>query len=442
MSEVIGHSQGGAPCAQLCCSDRLVDALKIDGLVMLGSESPMERLPPTEGLKKPAETANFPSLPKLSKFLVFSQELAHEATVLSPLFTAWRALFTQGSILDCDFAAAYILAYAAMRSKPGKWCKGALKHVPSSNGHAGKLDVHFRAGCAQIQEFPDLIRLLGPDTLTRWLGHAYSERLVLEIFQTVRINGINKNKGDYVNQSLLAWGRAERPLELMFRIPSPMQVLRRQACGLRVVTFFTTESELSRTHTAPLEYMDHGLTEHSRDPLHFACHDLQHIEHFCAPDLYGEQVGFFKCLLRLNEGNPKEFFEQQGFGQECPRLWKELEYCISDMNTYSTHLLKYLRQKWILADGGPATSRSDSFTRGWNALLVSFGVEIDSALARAMVAVSDLPRRPRDASIAGWSEVDGELVRDFFRQQSRREADLNLGAESTTNQALKIEDVH
>jgi predicted alpha/beta hydrolase family esterase len=49
---LVGHSQGGAACAQLCCSDRLVEALKIGGLVMLGSESPMERLPPPEGLSE------------------------------------------------------------------------------------------------------------------------------------------------------------------------------------------------------------------------------------------------------------------------------------------------------------------------------------------------------------------------------------------------------
>ena len=42
---LVGHSQGGAASAQLCASDRLVRVANIVGLVMLGSESPMEVLP-------------------------------------------------------------------------------------------------------------------------------------------------------------------------------------------------------------------------------------------------------------------------------------------------------------------------------------------------------------------------------------------------------------
>jgi pimeloyl-ACP methyl ester carboxylesterase len=42
---LVGHSQGGAACAQ-ACTEKVVIGAKIRGLAMLGSESPVEMLPP------------------------------------------------------------------------------------------------------------------------------------------------------------------------------------------------------------------------------------------------------------------------------------------------------------------------------------------------------------------------------------------------------------
>ena len=52
---LVGHSQGGAACAQFCASARLVKALPVRGLVMLGSESPIERLQPAYAMAEPGE---------------------------------------------------------------------------------------------------------------------------------------------------------------------------------------------------------------------------------------------------------------------------------------------------------------------------------------------------------------------------------------------------
>ena len=73
-----------------------------------------------------------------------------------------------------------------------------------------------------------------------------------------------------------AWGLGQRPLRLMFAIPSPKRVLAMQARDSRVVTMFTAEEELARCHVAPLEYMAGGAILHSRDPLHFLCHAGAH----------------------------------------------------------------------------------------------------------------------------------------------------------------------
>ena len=144
-----------------------------------------------------------------------------------------------------------------------------------------------------------------------------------------------------------------------------------QANGHRVVTMFLSREELSRCHVAPLKYMS-GSRLHSRDPCSFLLHDLAHMEHFCDKDTHLEQVGFFRCLLRLeramqgqqhgvgvgcfdprttgSRGGLKLFFigplqqQQPTLGDaagphncdsDCggydEQLWGELEYVISDM---------------------------------------------------------------------------------------------------------------
>ena len=95
-------------------------------------------------------------------------------------------------------------------------------------------------------------------------------------------------------------------------------------------------------------------------------------------------------------------------------------YVVSDMNCYATHLLKYTRTKWVLADGGPRAPRSERFIAGWRALLHSFGIAAGSALAEAIVAICDRPRRPRDGAAGdGWTMEQGEMLRTFFQQKGR-----------------------
>ena len=74
----------------------------------------------------------------------------------------------------------------------------------------------------------------------------------------------------------------------------------------------------------------------------------------------------------------------------------------------------------MAADGGPKTERSEAFRGGWSALLTSFGVREESALAAAMIAVCDKPRRPRNQETTeGWTMEQGESVRAFFQNKGR-----------------------
>jgi hypothetical protein len=109
---------------------------------------------------------------------------------------------------------------------------------------------------------------------------------------------------------------------------SPMEVLRMQSNGTRVVTMFTTKEELSTMHISPLYYME-GMQNHAKDPLEFLIHDLKHMENFVDCNCHREQVGFFRKLCALENGNPKNFFRIRcGYDKT---LWRELEYVISDM---------------------------------------------------------------------------------------------------------------
>jgi hypothetical protein len=74
----------------------------------------------------------------------------------------------------------------------------------------------------------------------------------------------------------------------MHEIPTPMQVLKQQANGERVVTLFLNKSELLSKHVSKLNYMA-GEIEHPRDALEFLLHDLKHMEHFINEEIYEEQ---------------------------------------------------------------------------------------------------------------------------------------------------------
>lgn len=72
-----------------------------------------------------------------------------------------------------------------------------------------------------------------------------------------------------------------------------------------------------------------GNIDHHKDPFEFLVHDLKHMENFVDPATYQEQIGFFKCMLALNSGGPKQYFVEILSYDNL--LWTELEYVISDM---------------------------------------------------------------------------------------------------------------
>lgn len=151
----------------------------------------------------------------------------------------------------------------------------------------------------------------------------HSPNSALAIFEQFLLRGAP----EALNQSLLQWTGGHYPLKLFLDIPTPMQVLKQQAQGLRCVSVITNESQFG----------SYILEE--RDPLSFTVHDLIHAHHFFAnPDWKKSQIGFYKLILKS--------IESHQWDQLCiekPAFQRQFEYLYSDMNSHPLHLLQYLK---------------------------------------------------------------------------------------------------
>ena len=104
----------------------------------------------------------------------------------------------------------------------------------------------------------------------------------LRTFAERRVRGVPEP----VVRGLFAWDRGQRPVDLLFEIPTARHLLALQARGRRCVCLVEDAAALA-----------HGDPRHS-DGLTFALHDLCHLEKFVAPELHGGQVGFFRLVDR------------------------------------------------------------------------------------------------------------------------------------------------
>jgi|SRR5690554_838388 len=129
-----------------------------------------------------------------------------------------------------------------------------------------------------------------------------------------------------VNRALLHFSTGKYPLELMFHIPTPLEVLKQQKSGRRCLSLIIKEDQMK-------EYI---LGE--RDYLSFCLHDLIHADHFYHSNLsYHGQLGLYNLLWQeIEKGTFGKLLHNKDFQ-------REFEYIISDMNAYPIHLLKCLK---------------------------------------------------------------------------------------------------
>ena len=162
--------------------------------------------------------ATFPCQPPTELTCLIMAELEAEAALLAPLFERWRGLHLDRELSDVDLVGAFVLAYCALR-RPRAWAggrRGDQRH-----------DEDGEARSVYVNELPGLLGLLDEKYLKSRLSLGSLDELsVLGIFQRVHLSGVKKNSDDFLRTSMLEWYRGNRPYELMFSIPSPIEVRR------------------------------------------------------------------------------------------------------------------------------------------------------------------------------------------------------------------------
>eukprot|EP01031_Cornospumella_fuschlensis_P008591 gene8591-10589_t len=187
------------------------------------------------------------------------------ASTLASILNVCYGDYQAGKIHGSDLVGMYILLHLAIL-RPKRWAGGKNKV---------SLDQSLRLSSTSISTYEEAARVLDLDFLSRQFKIDSAEAnllTVMDVFNWLRLTGL-KNPDNYINICLIEWNKGNRPFCLLTYIPSPLEVLRQQARGERVVTIFLTTEELSREHTSKLTYMD-SMPEHSRDSLEFTVHDL------------------------------------------------------------------------------------------------------------------------------------------------------------------------
>ena len=132
-----------------------------------------------------------------------------------------------------------------------------------------------------------------------------------------------------VARALVAWARGERLVDLLYRVPTPREVVALQARGRRCVSL-----------------LDDGIpTAPHADGLAFALHDLCHLEKFTDPEHYEAQIGFSWLVSRA--------MDKPGWAElerDFDPLWEaDRDHVIADMNRSAVFLLLALKSKLKIA---------------------------------------------------------------------------------------------
>jgi hypothetical protein len=151
----------------------------------------------------------------------------------------------------------------------------------------------------------------------------------LRTFAERRVRGVPED----VARGLLAWDRGERPVDLLFEIPTARAVLARQARGRRCVCLVEDAAALA-----------HGDPRHP-DGLTFALHDLCHLEKFVDAEHHAGQVGFFGAVERALDAPALAALDAT-----LDDTWRaERDYVLADMNGSAVFLFAALKMKLNMA---------------------------------------------------------------------------------------------
>ena len=225
-------------------------------------------------------------------------DLSLEASILSELLHSWISPPSSSSSSpsssssspsppsssSCaynDVVGAYILACLALR-KPRRYLCKVFKAPLVSNEISKATLLQVSRGLGDFEGLLDILdrayllrRLQAcPNVKTMNFNDDISRIPVAVIFNHFQLVGIKHNENNFVNISIIQWALGKLPFTLMLDyIPTPMEVLKMQATGNRVLTVFTSHTNLSKEHVGRLHYMS-GAKLHARNALEFCIHDM------------------------------------------------------------------------------------------------------------------------------------------------------------------------
>ena len=177
----------------------------------------------------------------------------------------------------------------------------------------------FASRCSKRGERPDAASwLVAVKSVT---GAALSNRL-LEFLDGFQFRGARPA----VPAALREWLTGRWALDLRDDVPSPLEILRAQARGRRMVTAITQFPRMLE----PVLGKSNAFA--------FFLHDLEHAHrYFDPPALFRSQLALFQALEAAIDGGKFEPYTAD------PLFAPKFQYLISDMNTHPQHAYQYLR---------------------------------------------------------------------------------------------------
>ena len=207
-------------------------------------------------------------------------------------------------------------------------------------------------------------------------------------------------------RALGAWDAGTFRVQMLLHVPTPLEVLRFQAQGVRPVTLLMDPERLWTS------------VERFPNAFELTVHDLIHAERFQRDQaVMVSQVGFFLLLQDLVSSSTINSLLESD-----PELKREFEYVLSDMNTVPVHGLQYLKAILIrhyLRRGGRSVSEflgveeKQVFDRDFLKLIQVW--RVDKATEQALM---------RMCSSAYQPDVDGPRIHNMAVRYHQNRADL------------------
>lgn len=162
-------------------------------------------------------------------------------SVLALVLSEWREMYQTHQMSDHTLACAFILAWLATVHGSSRCLSGPIRpHIYTDT----EKEKALHNASVRLCDIPHLCDILGINAvrmMVRWCGvECVNDVSMGLLFNRVRLHPIKQNKNNCVNVCLLEWMIGARPFEMLFYIPTPMEVLQMQANGRRVVSVLIT----------------------------------------------------------------------------------------------------------------------------------------------------------------------------------------------------------